>query len=148
MPRRTANQSINDIIEEAVRGVVERVSRSISRAIARAEADASRRSARVEPRRRAARRSTRPEDQTRWVADKRARRVPKFVIEETGLDTKKKIVARYGEDVVFERGKPLPKPRAEVPASAQSAGPSRTETPKAPVKARGPIIRKAAARAG
>jgi hypothetical protein len=47
---------------------------------------------------------------TRWVADRRARRVPTFVIEMTGgLDTKK-IVARYGENATFEKGKPLPKP--------------------------------------
>ena len=28
-----------------------------------------------------------------------------------GLDTKKKIVAKFGEDAVFEKGKPLPKPK-------------------------------------
>jgi hypothetical protein len=27
-----------------------------------------------------------------------------------GLDTKKRIVAKYGENVVFEKGKPAPKP--------------------------------------
>ena len=48
---------------------------------------------------------------TRWVADSRARRVPTFVIEATGLDTKKKIVARFGANVAFEKGKPLPKPK-------------------------------------
>jgi hypothetical protein len=48
---------------------------------------------------------------TRWIADRRARRVPTFVIEMTGgLDTKKKIVARFGENAVFEKGKPLPRP--------------------------------------
>jgi hypothetical protein len=46
---------------------------------------------------------------TRWVADRRARRVPKFVIEATGLDTKKKIVAKYGDGAAFERGKALPR---------------------------------------
>ncbi len=47
---------------------------------------------------------------TKWVADRSARRVPKFVIELTGgLDTKKKIVARFGEGATFEKGKPLPK---------------------------------------
>ena len=59
------------------------------------------------------RRSVRPrrsEDLTRWVADRNARRVPKFVIEMTGgLDTKKKIVAKYGENAAFEKGKSLPK---------------------------------------
>jgi hypothetical protein len=49
---------------------------------------------------------------TRWVADRRARRVPTFVIELTGLETKKQIVAKYGENVAFEKGKPAPKTRA------------------------------------
>ncbi len=51
----------------------------------------------------------RGEELTRWVADRNARRVPKFVIEATGLDTKKKIVAKYGANAVFQKGKPLPK---------------------------------------
>jgi hypothetical protein len=59
---------------------------------------------------RATRGARRRADITRWVADRRARRVPKFVIEMTnGLDTKKKIVAKFGNDAVFEKGKPLPK---------------------------------------
>ncbi len=50
-------------------------------------------------------------EMTRWVADKRARRVPNFVIEATGgLKTKKAIVARFGENATFEKGKVLPKP--------------------------------------
>ncbi len=57
-----------------------------------------------------ARRSRPRVDLTRWVADRNARRVPNFVIQLTGLDTKKKIVARYGPDVPFDKGKPLPKP--------------------------------------
>jgi hypothetical protein len=44
----------------------------------------------------------------KWVADNRARRVPTFVIEQTGLATKKEIVAKFGPGVVFEKGKPLP----------------------------------------
>jgi hypothetical protein len=53
----------------------------------------------------------RGEEMTKWVADRRARRVPIFVIEMTGgLDTKKRIVAKYGENVAFEKGKPAPKP--------------------------------------
>jgi hypothetical protein len=47
---------------------------------------------------------------TKLATDTRARRVPKFVIEATGLDTKKKIVAKFGENAAFEKGKPLPKP--------------------------------------
>lgn len=70
---------------------------------------------------------------TRWVADRRARRVPTFVIELTGLDTKKKIVARYGADSAFEKGKPLPSAAAKGAAE--------------PPKARPPIIRKRAAAA-
>jgi hypothetical protein len=69
---------------------------------------------------------------TRWAADRRARRVPTFVIEMTGgLDTKKKIVAKFGENAVFEKGKPLP--RIAEKNSAES---------KPEVKARPPTIRK------
>jgi hypothetical protein len=49
-------------------------------------------------------------DITRWVTDARARRVPRFVIEVTGLDTKTKLVAKYGRDAVFVKGRSLPKP--------------------------------------
>jgi hypothetical protein len=45
------------------------------------------------------------------VADRRARRVPNFVIEQTGLKTKKQIVARYGDNATFEKGKAAPKPK-------------------------------------
>ncbi len=55
------------------------------------------------------RRSARREDITKWVPDVRARRVPKFVIEATGIDTKKKIVAKSGTNAVFQKGKPLPR---------------------------------------
>ncbi len=62
------------------------------------------------PRRAAPARRRRPRGAiTRWVADVRARRVPNFVIEATGLDTKKKIVAKYGSNAAFEVGKPPPK---------------------------------------
>jgi hypothetical protein len=46
----------------------------------------------------------------RWVPDRRARRVPRFVIEATGLETKKEIVDRYGEHAIFEKGQPAPPP--------------------------------------
>ena len=46
----------------------------------------------------------------RWVPDRRARRVPKFVIETTGLATKREIVERYGEHAIFEKGQPAPPP--------------------------------------
>ncbi len=55
------------------------------------------------------------------MADRRACRVPLFVIEMTGgLDTKKKIVAKYGAGAAFEKGKPLP------PTNAALARPART----------------------
>jgi hypothetical protein len=46
----------------------------------------------------------------RWVPDRRARRVPNFVIEATGLRAKKEIVDRYGEHAIFEKGQPAPPP--------------------------------------
>lgn len=55
---------------------------------------------------------------SRWVADRRARRVPTFVIRMTGLDTKKQVVARYGAGAVFEKGKPAP--RARPPSTVRS----------------------------
>jgi len=44
-----------------------------------------------------------------WIADSKARRVPTFVIQMTGgLDTKAKVVERFGEGARFEKGKPPP----------------------------------------
>jgi len=112
MPRPSAT-SIQSIIEAAVTDVVARLAETIHRVAAeRAAEEIEKRPApssrRV--RKRVDRRGRRSEI-TRWIADRRARRVPLFVIELTGgLDTKKKIVARYGEGVVFEKGKPAPKP--------------------------------------
>lgn len=61
---------------------------------------------------------------TLWLADKNARRVPNFVITQTGLDTKKKIVAKYGEDARFELGKPLPTARVHsAPATTANGTP-------------------------
>jgi len=61
------------------------------------------------PARKPARRGTHKAEISRWVPDSSARRVPKFVIELTGLDTKTKIVEKYGDKAVFEIGKPPPK---------------------------------------
>ena len=69
---------------------------------------------------------------TRWVADRNARRVPLFVIEATGLDTKKKIVAKFGENAAFVKGKPVPVAH-------------RTNEAERVVKARPPLIRKGTA---
>jgi len=117
MARTKAALSIDDIVREAMEGVVKRASVAIARAVA--EMAAARLSEELEgsvararggrsPRGKASRGARPRSEITRWVADRRARRVPNFVIEATGLKTKKQIVARYGEDAAFEKGKPLP----------------------------------------
>jgi hypothetical protein len=119
MPR-SAQTSIEAIIREAAEQVVTRVSATIARQVgALVQAELARELPRAGGRGRtrlaaAPRRRRRPPraEITRWVADSRARRVPTFVIEATGLDTKKKIVARFGANVAFEKGKALPKPKA------------------------------------
>lgn len=104
---RSAAVSIDAIIQETASRVAERVSGIIARQVgdlvnARLKVELGRNVAtRRTP---AARREI-----NRWVADARARRVPTFVIELTGLDTKKKIVAKYGSGAAFERGKPAPR---------------------------------------
>lgn len=107
--------SIDAILRDAAEKVVARVSTAIARQVGelvqeRLQAELANGAL---PRRGAAGRRRRPRGEiTRWVADVRARRVPNFVIEATGLDTKKKIVAKYGPNAAFEQGKPPPKPKA------------------------------------
>ena len=115
MPR-TATPSIDALVKDALDGVVKRASVAIARTIAQLTADRLEVELRNEAlgsgrggRRRRARRA--PGEMSRWAADRRARRVPNFVIDLTGLKTKKQIVARYGDGVVFEKGKPAPKPK-------------------------------------
>ena len=115
MPGLAATTSIDQIIENAVSGVMARVAPKIARAIADAAALRIDRELKVRVKRakkaKAKSGRRRRAELTKWVADRRARRVPTFVIELTGgLDTKKKIVAKYGENVVFEKGHPAPKP--------------------------------------
>jgi len=117
MPR-SAARSVDDVIRAAIEGVVTRASAAIARAVAEMTAtrldQELRRGvgrARGGRGRKAAGRGRPRGDITRWAADRRARRVPNFVIEMTGLKTKKQIVAKYGEGVVFEKGKPSPKAR-------------------------------------
>ncbi len=111
MARPARTPSIDAILRDAAEKVVTRVSAAIARQVGdmvqeRLQAElANGRGGR----RAAARRRRAPGEITRWVADARARRVPNFVIESTGLDTKKKIVAKYGPGAAFERGKALPK---------------------------------------
>ncbi len=112
MARPPRTPSIDAILREAAEKVVARVSAAIARQVGelvqeRLEAELANGGA--APRRVAGRRRRGPGEITRWVADARARRVPNFVIDATGLDTKKKVVAKYGAGAAFERGKPLPK---------------------------------------
>jgi hypothetical protein len=114
------NVSIDRILRDTADEVVARVSSAISETVGRLVEERLKKElagGRAAPPVRSARagrsaRARRRVDITRWTADARARRVPKFVIESTGLDTKKKIVAKFGENVTFEKGKPLPKTRA------------------------------------
>jgi hypothetical protein len=144
-----AKHSIGHAIDAAVEAAVARALPSLRRAIdaavaagVRAGKPAARASARAPAAPvRAARRNVavpRAGEITRWVADNRARRVPTFVIEATGLDTKKQIVARYGANSAFAKGKSLPHAK---PAQAPAA-PAKTERV---VKARPPIVRKGGA---
>ncbi len=102
--------SIEDLVSRAVTQSIRRITPAIQRHVAMIAAEELERNLALEPGRGSRRgRRLRPEDISRWVADNNARRVPKFVIQATGLDTKKKIVARYGANATFEKGKPLPK---------------------------------------
>jgi hypothetical protein len=112
MPRATG---IEDIITAAVSQAFAKIGPAIQRRVADLAAQELEKNLAVNgsaqrARGPARRVRARGADITKWVADTRARRVPKFVIEATGLDTKKKIVAKFGENAAFEKGKPLPKP--------------------------------------
>ena len=104
--------SIDDIIRETADEVVARVSSAIARHVGDLVQEGLRRELGKTAVARRAAPASRRGDITRWVADTRARRVPTFVIEATGLDTKKKIVAKFGANAAFEKGKPLPKAKA------------------------------------
>jgi len=112
MPRTAPPPSIDSIVRDAASRVVARVSVAIARQVGDLVQEGLRRelasASRAGPGR-GKRRSRSRREIKRWVADARARRVPTFVIEATGLDTKKKIVAKYGAGAAFERGKPLPR---------------------------------------
>jgi hypothetical protein len=53
---------------------------------------------------------------TRWTCDAQAKRVPVFVIEQTGLYTKADVIRKYGDGVTFEKGKPTPRLSADKSA--------------------------------
>jgi hypothetical protein len=143
MPRnsRKQSQSINDVINQSVEAVVARILPALQHSF-QAAVDARIRAelaGRKMPRGRRGGSSRRAGEMTRWVADNRARRVPTFVIEATSLDTKKKIVAKYGPNTVFEKGKPLP------PVKLVTRKTRDQEAKPREVKAKPPLIRKAAA---
>ena len=104
---------IEDILRAAIADALRKVAPALQRQLAVMAAEEFEKSLSMNGERRvlARRARARGEDMTRWVADNRARRVPKFVIAATGLDTKKKIVARFGPNAEFEKGKPLPRAR-------------------------------------
>jgi hypothetical protein len=114
---RAGNSSLDAIVQDALDDVVKRASVSIARVLAeltaeRLESELTDQVARARGAGRRPRGRRPGGELTRWAADRRARRVPNFVIDQTGLKTKKQIVARYGDGVVFEKGKPAPKPKA------------------------------------
>ncbi|HET6439548.1 MAG TPA: hypothetical protein VFG59_15895 [Anaeromyxobacter sp.] len=114
MPRPAGSTSIDALVRGAMDDVVRRASAQIARSIAEmAAAELTRElEAKVAGARRGSRHTPRRpprREMTRWAADRRARRVPTFVIEQTGLKTKKQIVAKYGDNAVFEKGKAAPK---------------------------------------
>lgn len=125
---------MDEVVHSAIGPVVARLAGAIARHIAertakQLEAELARSAVRRGRTVAASRSRPRNAELTRWVADRRARRVPNFVIELTGLKTKKQIVAKFGPDAAFEIGKP-------APAEAKPAGVKRE------VKAKPPTIRK------
>ncbi|WP_242346938.1 hypothetical protein [Anaeromyxobacter terrae] len=122
MARPPAHTTLDAAVRAAMEPVVKRASAAIARAVAEMaaarlevelEAEVARKGGRGRRRRAVNGAASRPRGEiTRWAADRRARRVPNFVIDMTGLKTKKQIVAKFGDGVVFEKGKPAPKPKA------------------------------------
>ena len=135
MPRATG--SFEEIIATAVSQAFAKIGPAIQRRVAELAAEELEKNLAMNGKgtaRRTARSArARGADITKWVADNRARRVPKFVIAATGLDTKKKIVAKFGENAAFAKGKPLPPARP-------TNGAARV------VQAKPPVVRKASAK--
>ncbi len=151
MPRIASTGSIDEIVRSAIAPIVARASEAVARSIAEMVAAELESQLKTVPLKKPApgpaRRRGRPaaprqprSEITKWVADRRARRVPTFVIEATGLDTKKKIVAKFGENAAFEKGKPVPVTRsaAALAVAAPKHAAARV------VRAKPPTIRKAA----
>lgn len=125
MARLTEGAEVEAILRAAVEDIVNRTANAIGRAVATQVADGLRSATRGRGAAPAPGRGRRRPvaEITKWAPDRRARRVPNFVIEATGLDTKKKILAKYGPDVVFEKGKSPPPPaaRAKAPTVRRAA---------------------------
>ena len=116
MPRANANE-LEAIVRKAPAEVAASASAAIAKAVAAIAAEELEKNLSVGlhlplAARGAASRSRPRVEMTKWVADKRARRVPNFVIEATGCKTKKAIVAKYGDNAAFEKGRPLPRAKA------------------------------------
>ena len=115
MPRPARTSSLDALIREAAAEVVARITPALAKQFSDLVKDGVSKELASGVRVRgvaASPRRARRGDITKWVADNRARRVPNFVIEATGLDTKKKIVAKYGAGAAFEKGKPNPKAKS------------------------------------
>jgi hypothetical protein len=142
MPRSSSAGTIDSILEEALRPVIQAASEAIATMIANAVA--ARLEAELPKQGRIGTRTRAPvgrparKDLTKWVADRRARRVPNFVIAMTGLKTKQQIVAKFGANVAFEKGRALPKVGGATGVEAD---------PKTSPKAKPPVVRKKAAAA-
>jgi hypothetical protein len=111
--------SLDAMVDSAARSIIQAVPRALQERISQQTAARAEGAPAPQPKTRPRRRGrARLANMTTWTANKRARRVPQFVIEATGgLDTKKQIVAKFGEGARFEQGKPLP-PVVTVPKAA------------------------------
>ncbi len=116
MPRTLIDTIITKAVAEAVLKIAPALQRHVA-SLAAEQLETALAVKATQARRSAARQTRAPvrvrAEITKWVADRRARRVPTFVIEMTGgLDTKKRIVAKFGAGATFEKGKPAPKAKA------------------------------------
>src|SRR5512138_1551790 len=92
---------IDALVREAMGPLVERACHDVARLVAElAAAELAKRLERGKRLPVSGARGLTGRPMTRWVADRRARRVPNVVIDLTGLKTKKQIVARYGVGMV------------------------------------------------
>jgi hypothetical protein len=145
----STSTDIDDIIRTALTEVIRRVAPAIASQVAAYAAEELERQLAVKstkPARAAVRRPRRAPrgEMTKWVADRSARRVPTFVIELTGgLDTKKKIVAKFGEDAAFEKGRPTP-PAKTAPQKGARTSAAATSSARI-VAAKSPVWRKVSA---